>query len=482
MERADDALDGLNASSDGQGSLVYLFIICAVAAVGGLLFGFDTAIIAGATEFIRVQFELTEFQEGLMAGSLLVGCMIGAGVAGFVSDRLGRKRVLIAAAAFYVVSAICAGLPRNVLELMAARFMGGLAVGISSMVAPLYIAEIAPARLRGRLVTLQQMAIVTGILMANLTGGLLADSGEHNWRWMFASAALPSLLLFIALLFVPESPRWLAKQNLFERARAILTRVGGRGHADSELADIRQVLSQEEGSLWELLRPGLRIPLLIGLTLAVLGQVSGINTVIYYAPKIFLAAGFVKTTDAVWATVPIGITNFVMTVVSLLVIDQLGRKALLMIGTGGMTISMVLAATLLNAESLPAMAKVGIILLYISSFGLGVGGVVWVVISEIFPTKVRGRGCAVATVGVWGACFLVTLTFPWLLATFADRVYYLYAVLSLAMFLFVAVVVPETKGKSLEEIERMWRRQGAEPVPAPAVAATEASPELPAKS
>lgn len=449
----------LSSGIEDRGSPVYVFVVSAVAAVGGLLFGFDTAIIAGAGEFIKAQFLLTPLQEGQMAGSLLIGCMIGAGTGGFISDRFGRRRVLLTAAALYVGSAILAGLPRNVMELMAARFVGGLAVGISSMVAPLYIAEIAPARVRGRLVTLQQVAIVTGILLANLTGGLLVNLGANNWRYMFASAAVPSFLLFVALFFVPESPRWLAKQNLMERAFAILARVGGRAHAESELREIKLVLTDEQGSLSELLGLG-RIPLLIGLTLTVLGQVSGINTVIYYAPKIFMAAGFVSTESAVWATVYVGIINFVATLVSMAVIDQLGRKALLLLGATGMTISMALAGMLLGSQSLPAMAKVAIILLYIASYAVGVGGVVWVIISEVFPTKIRGRGMAMATVGAWGSCYLVTLTFPWLLDTFKDRVFFIYAVLSLAMLVFVALVVPETKGKSLEEIERMWKKAG----------------------
>ncbi|MBI4578419.1 MAG: sugar porter family MFS transporter, partial [Planctomycetes bacterium] len=390
---------------DERGSTAYVFVISAVAAVGGLLFGFDTAIIAGAIEFVRTHFALDPMQEGWAVGSLLIGCMVGAASAGIIADRFGRKKVLLITAALYIISAVLAGIPRTLQELVIARFLGGLAVGISSMVSPMYIAEIAPARIRGALVTLNQMAIVTGILLANLAAGLLVDTGENNWRYMFASAAVPSLLLLVALFAVPESPRWLAKQGLSDRALAILARVGGRSHAEVELGEIQTALAEEGGAFRELFGPGLRVALVIGVVLAVLGQISGINTVIYYAPKIFLKAGYAETSSATWANVMVGTTNFVITIVSLAVIDRIGRKALLMIGTAGMAVSMAVAGMYLTSETVSLAVKVAAILLYIASFGLGVGGVVWVVIAEIFPTKIRGRAVSVATVAVWAACY-----------------------------------------------------------------------------
>ncbi|MCL2330900.1 MAG: sugar porter family MFS transporter, partial [Phycisphaerae bacterium] len=434
------------------------------AAVGGLLFGFDTAIIAGATEFIKDQFHLTKIQEGNMVGSLLIGCMIGAGVAGWLSDRFGRKRVLVVTAAIYVVSAILTALPKNIDQLMVTRFICGLAVGISSMIAPLYIAEIAPAKIRGLLVSLQQLAIVIGILLAGVVAAIFVDHGVNNWRFMFASAAVPSLLLLIGLFAVPESPRWLAKQAQagqasMDQAFNILARIGGRVHATTELAEIQQALSKKEGSLTDLLSIG-RVALIIGMTLAILGQISGINAVIYFAPKIFLAAGFDDASAAVKANIYVGVTNLIFTLLSMAVIDKMGRKALLIIGTAGMALAMVLAGTYLSREDLTLTTKVSIILFYTGSFSFGVGGVVWVLIAEIFPALVRSRGCAVATVAVWGACYLVALTFPWLLDTFKNSVFFIYAAMSLAMLLFVALVVPETKGKSLEEIDQMWQPRG----------------------
>ncbi len=452
-ESADD-----RTASPAEGSRLYLYLVSAVAAVGGLLFGYDTAVISGAGTYVKDHFSLNAAWEGFMVSSLLIGCMIGAGAAGTISDRLGRKRVLLTAAVLYVVSAVLAGLPRTLTQLVVARFVGGLAVGVSSMVSPMYIAEIAPARIRGALVTLNQMAIVTGILLAYLACGLLVDVGPNNWRWMFASAAVPALGLLAALTYVPESPRWLAKQGLSRRAFDVLARVGGAAHAENELAEIRESLRRESGSLRELFAPGLRVALLIAVVLAVLGQISGINAVIYYGPRIFQQAGFVQKADSVWATVPIGVTNMIVTVVSLVIIDRIGRRPLLAIGTAGMAVSMVLAGLLMGSGTIHAAAKVAIILLYVASFGLGVGGVVWVVIAEIFPNKVRGRGVAIATVAVWGACLAVAQTFPILQELLHERVFFIYAALAAMMCAFVLAFVPETKGRSLEEIERAWTR------------------------
>ncbi len=445
-------------ASAAQGSRLYLYLVSAVAAVGGLLFGYDTAVISGAGTYVKDHFRLDAAAEGFMVSSLLVGCMIGAGAAGTISDRLGRKRVLLAAAVLYVVSAVLAGLPRTLTELVLARFVGGLAVGVSSMVSPTYIAEIAPARIRGALVTLNQMAIVTGILLAYLACGLLVEAGRDNWRWMFASAAVPAFGLFIALTYVPESPRWLAKQGLWQPAFEVLARVGGAAHAETELAEIRDSLTREAGSLRDLFGPGLRLALLIAVVLAVLGQISGINAVIYYGPRIFQQAGFVQKADSVWATVPIGVTNMIVTVISLAVIDRIGRRPLLAVGTAGMAASMVLAGLRMGSDALHPAAKVAIILLYVASFGLGVGGVVWVVISEIFPNRVRGRGVAIATVAVWGACLAVAQTFPVLQELLGERVFFIYAVLAGLMCAFVLAFVPETRGRSLEQIERAWSR------------------------
>jgi sugar porter (SP) family MFS transporter len=460
MTRAAQQSPSTTGAGPDGGSTLYVFIVSSVAAIGGLLFGFDTAIVAGAGEFVQKHFRLNDIEQGWVVSSLLIGCMFGAGMGGPVADRLGRKKVLLATAALYVLSAIASGIPAAAWQLMAARFVGGLAVGASSMICPMYIAEIAPARIRGTLVTMQQMAIVIGILLANVVSGLLVEV-SHNWQWMFASAAVPAFLLLIALFTVPESPRWLAKQGLDQHALDILARVGGRGHAENEMAEIRLALDSEEGTLSELLGPGLRPALIIGVVLAILGQISGINTVIYYAPSIFKKAGFEQDKVAVWTNVLVGATNFVSTIISLAVIDKVGRRVLLLIGSAGMAVSMGFAGSCMTSDNVPMLFKIVVILAYIASFAVGVGGVVWVVISEIFPTKIRGVATSVAVVSVWGACFLVSLTFLWLLGRLGERVFYIYSALSLAMGLFVFFVIPETKGQSLEAIERMWKRQKA---------------------
>lgn len=436
----------------------YVYVISGVAAVGGLLFGFDTAIIAGAIEFIRSQFELDAHHAGFVVSSLLIGCIVGASSAGVLSDRFGRKWVLILAAAFYVGSSILAAIPQTMTQLIVARFLGGLAVGVSSMIAPVYIAELAPARIRGQLVTLNQMAIVTGILLANVVSWALVDIGENNWRWMFGSAALPAFLLLVALFLVPESPRWLAKRGRFDQSLAVLTRINGNTIAEAELAEIRSTLDQESGSLAELFKPGFRAAIIIGVTLAVLGQITGINTIIYYAPTIFLKAGFPKEKSAMLATVLVGATNFVCTLISLYIIDRIGRKPLLLFGAAGMGVSLMLAGLLLPMHTVPAAVKVAVILGYITSFAVGIGGTVWVVISEIFPTKIRGRATSIAVGSVWAACTLVAQTFLWLFEQLGERVFWFYALMCVIMFVFVRFVIIETKGRSLEEIEHMWKR------------------------
>lgn len=450
-----------SAAADAEGgSVLYVYLVCAVAAVGGLLFGFDTAIISNAIGPVTKEFALDEHEQGFAVSSILVGCVFGASFAGLLADRFGRKKVLIVAALFYVMSAGLSAIPRDLTGLVIARFLGGLAVGVSSLVSPLYIAEIAPARIRGRLVSLQQMAIVTGILLAYFVGWLLVGTGPNAWRWMFASEMAPAAILLLALLFVPESPRWLTKLGRADEAASILRRVGGAGHARLEMVEIQSALRMEEGRLSELLRPGFRVALLIAVTLAVLQQISGINTIVYYAPRVFARVGHAESAAA-WATVLVGVTNVVCTLIALWIIDKVGRRALLLGGSAGMFVCLALAAVLLPRPDVPAALKLGIILGYIAFFGVGLGATVWVVIAEIFPTKIRGRAMAIATVSLWVACFAVAQTFPWLIETLGERCFWIYAGMCVVMFVFSWTVVTETRGQSLEAIERMWRGRGA---------------------
>jgi sugar porter (SP) family MFS transporter len=440
-----------------EGSRGYVYVVSMIAAVGGLLFGFDTGIISGAIGPVVKEFQLTEWQEGWAVSAVLIGCIIGASFAGNLSDWKGRKKILIATALFYALSAILSAFPRNLTELVIARFIGGLAVGLSSMISPIYIAEIAPARIRGRLVSLQQLAIVSGIALSYFVSWLLVDLGDNNWRWMFASQAFPAFALFLALFFVPESPRWLTQRGEADRALSILARVGGEVHARTEMVEIKEALAQEQGSVWELFLPGMRIALLIGIALAVLQQISGINTVIYYGPKILEKAGYTADGAQLLAQVLVGTTNCVCTILALWIIDKVGRKPLLLVGAAGMSLSLVGAIFTLPSPDISPNVKLVFFMSYIAFFAVGLGPTVWVVMAEIFPTKIRGRAMSIATVSLWVACFAVSQTFPVLIKRYNENAFWIYLAMCVVMFLFVAIVVPETKGKTLESIERMWR-------------------------
>jgi sugar porter (SP) family MFS transporter len=436
----------------------YAYVIASVAAVSGLLFGFDTAVINGALIFLRQELSLSTKGTEVATSSLLFGCAAGAVLAGWLTDRWGRKRILIASAVLFAVSSVGAAIPRHLVEFVAARFAGGLAIGVASVLAPLYIAEISPRAIRGRLVSLNQMAIVTGILLAYFVNWTLSFAGPSSWRWMFASAAVPSAAFFLALLAVPESPRFLVEAGRESEALAVLERVGGRDQARLELAEIRDTIAQEAGTVRELLGKRLRRPLGIAVFLAVFQQVTGINTVIYYGSLIFKEqVGGQSDSAAIGANVIVGGVNFVMTIVALWTIDRLGRRPLMMLASSGMAASLVLLGFLFRIEPPPAGMVLAAILLYVASFGVGLGPGVWVVISELFPTRVRGRAMSIATVCLWLACILVALTFLSLVEAIGSTgAFWLYAAASVLNFLFIWRVMPETKGRSLEEIERSW--------------------------
>jgi len=437
-------------------NISYVYFISIVATVGGFLFGFDTAVISGAIEFVRIHFSLNAVQEGFTVSNILIGCIFGAMSAGVLSDRFGRKKILMAAAVLFALSAVLSGISRTLPELIIARFIGGIAVGMASMVSPMYIAEISPASIRGRLVALNQLAIVGGILAAYFVNWLLVDIGENNWRWMFASEAVPALSLIAAMFFMPESPRWLTKQGKIEQALAILSKISGRKRASEEFEEIKSTIEQEKGTIGELFHKGLRYALLLGIVLAIFQQITGINIVIYYAPKIFLKAGFKSDNTAFFASVIVGVMNLSATIVALWIIDKIGRKPLLLYGTIGMGISLLLAGLAFHAQ-IGGLAILIPILSYILFFAIGQGPVVWVLISEIFPTKIRGRAMSIAIMALWVSCFAVSQTFPWLLETLKEGVFYLYAGICVVTVIFVWRFVIETKGKTLEEIEKFWK-------------------------
>ena len=439
-----------------KSSKSYVIYVSTVAALGGLLFGFDTAIIAGAARFLKERFALSAFGEGLAVSIVLVGCMAGAAIAGTVSDRLGRRRFMFISAVLFFISALGCAIPQNLIQFLAFRFIGGLAIGSASIVSPLYISEVAPPKIRGALVSVNQLAIVTGILMSYFVSWILVGAGASNWRWMFATGAIPAVVFFLFVLGVPESPRWLVKQGRESEASTILTRLNGPEIAKSELVNIKETLTLEGGSLKELLQPGFRTALFIGIFLAVFQQITGINAVIYYAPRFFEAAGLARS-SAILQSALIGVVNVVFTLVAIALVDRLGRKPMLMVGSAGMGLSFILLGAAFKFQLFSGSLILLFTLLYIAFFAMTLGPIVWVVIAEIFPTRIRGRAMAIATVSLWLADFAVSLTFP----VIADKLhesfaFWLYAGMCLINFVFIWAVLPETKGKSLEEIERRW--------------------------
>jgi sugar porter (SP) family MFS transporter len=435
---------------------IYVISVTLVAAIGGLIFGFDTAIVAGATRYMKEQFSLNSLQEGWAVAVVLVGCMFGAGLAGPISDRIGRRRFMLVSAVLFLVSAIGCALPRTITEFVVFRFVGGLGIGSAAVLSPLYIAEIAPARVRGALVSVNQLAIVTGILLAYFVNWVFAGAGPTNWRWMYGMGAVPSVVFFLLLLGVPESPRWLVKNGREDGARTVLTRADTAEAAAAGIRDIKDALALEEGSFRELFRPAFRRPLLIASVLAVFQQITGINAILYYAPRIFEGAGFERM-SAIGQSTIVGLVNMLFTVVAIVLADKVGRRPLLLIATAGMGVSLILLGAAFKFPILPASALLLIILLYIAFFASAMGPLVWVVMAEIFPIKVRGSAMGLATLILWLADFAVTLTFPVISDRFHPATaFWLYAAMCALDLVFMWFYLPETKGKTLEEIERRW--------------------------
>jgi SP family arabinose:H+ symporter-like MFS transporter len=441
----------------------YVYLISLVAALGGLLFGFDIAVIAGAIPFITRYFTLTPGQLGMAVSTVALGCMLGAGVAGVASDRFGRKKVLLLAAVFFLVSALLTAIPTTLWFFVFARFVGGVGIGLASPVAPVYIAEVAPAHIRGKLVTLNQLAITFGMLTAYAVDWLLASAGTPEWRdaqawrWMFASEALPALLFLIALFPVPESPRWLIKKGLQERARDVLVRVGGAEHAERELRAIQETVEHEEASLGQLFRRPLLVPMMIGLLIMVFSQATGLQAVTQYCPKLLLELGFESEASAMLGMVLVGVVLFGSTIITMLWIDKLGRRPLLLVSSLGVAGALLLFAVEFKFHFFPNWLILSVVLCSIVSYAIGIGPCSWLIISEIFPTKVRGRASAICTFSNWLTDYVILLVFPLLQTWSQVGTFVLFASLTLAFMTVLLLLLPETKGKTLEEIEARWR-------------------------
>jgi SP family arabinose:H+ symporter-like MFS transporter len=443
----------------------YLFGISLVAALGGFLFGYDTAVISGTIGFVKGEFTLTTMLEGWFVSSALVGCLVGVSVAGILSDRFGRKKVLLLSAVLFFISALGCMLAGKMTPLILYRILGGIGVGIASMLSPLYISELSPPGVRGRLVALYQLAITLGILLAyfsnawleaSSTGGMVPWANTSTWRVMFGSETLPALLFFLLLLFIPESPRWLTRMKRPEKALAVLTKINGAAVANEVLQDIKTVLAQKTGSLREIFQPGMRMALIVGIAIAVLSQFSGINAVIYYGVQILDEAGF-SLGDALGSQVLIGLVNFAFTFLAIWKIDKMGRKPLLMWGVSGIVLAHLVIGFLFFQNLSSGYALMFFLLFFIACFAATLGPISWVVISEIFPTHIRGRVLSIATLCLWGANALLMQLVPWLLEALGPAgTFWLFALLSFPMLILVWKKLPETKGKSLEEIEKSW--------------------------
>lgn len=434
----------------------YLLFLCLTASLGGLLFGFDTAVISGANLYMQPYFGVDDWTFGWMVSSLLIGCAVGGLVAGKLCDRYGRRTLLRATAVLFFVSALGSGLAFGIGDFMIYRLIGGLAVGAASMVSPVYISEVAPANVRGKLVSLNQLTIVLGITLAFFSNSYLSSlPADVNWRWMLGVEALPAFAFFVLLMFLPEGPRWLVSKKRDEDAMEILSKINGGASAGLLLEDIRRSNKLEgAGKSAPVFGRRFMPTLRIAVALAVLQQITGINVIMYYAPNIFESIGLDKST-AILQTLTIGITMTVFTVAAMFLVDRIGRKPLLLYGSAGMGVSLIILTYFFESGNGGSVAATLLCLLaFISCFSISVGPVVWVLIGEIFPNHLRSRGVGIATFFLWTANFIVTLTFPYLLNATKERgfTFLPYSIFCVVLFVYTWLRVPETKRKSLEEM------------------------------
>jgi sugar porter (SP) family MFS transporter len=457
----------------GRFDLAYIYAISAVAALGGLLFGYDWVVIGGAKPFYEKFFHLTDpSQQGWAMSCALVGCLVGALVSGWLSDRFGRKRLLIAAGLVFAVSSIGTAMASSFEAFVPWRIAGGFAIGMASSLSPMYIAELAPAQFRGKLVSLNQLTIVIGILLAQVVNWLIARpvpanataldilqswNGQVGWRWMFGVTAIPSMLFFLSMFAVPESPRWLAKNGAHEKAKQVLSRIGGEAYGRQALGDIEATVAQDArgGDLRMLLDHRLRRALLLGFALAVLQQWCGINVIFNYAEEVFSAAGY-SVSDILFNIVVTGAVNLVFTFVAIGFVDRYGRRVLMLTGAAGLAIIYTFLGGLYYVHSRGVHMLV-LVVAAIACYAMSLAPVTWVIIAEIFPNRVRGAAMSVAVTSLWIASFILTYTFPLFHhALGAAKTFWIYAAICVAGFFFIKARLPETKGKTLEQIEGLW--------------------------
>ncbi|MDD3905779.1 MAG: sugar porter family MFS transporter [Candidatus Omnitrophica bacterium] len=449
-----------NVPSFESHAKAFIYLTAAIAALAGLLFGYDTGVISGAILFIKDQFSLASHAVESVVSAVLLGAVIGAALSGALADRYGRKKVIIVTAILFAVGAIGASLALNVAMIIGFRLIIGIAIGVASYTAPLYISEISPPQARGALVSLNQLMITCGIVVSYLVDYVLS-SGQNEWRWMFGLGAIPALILIVGMIALSESPRWLVSKNRDEEARKILMHTFPVQEVDKEITDIRNSLGVKESGWKELFEPWMRPALVVGIALAFFQQVTGINTIIYYAPTIFEFAGFASHKVSILATVGVGTVNVLMTLVAIWFLDRLGRKPLLYIGMTGMAISLGILGFAFHTPELASSLKMLTVLSvvgYIASFAISLGPIFWLIIAEIYPLKIRGRAMSLATVANWGCNMVVAATF----LTLTDKLgkagaFWFYGAVCIIGIIFCYFFVPETKGHTLENIEAYLR-------------------------
>ena len=467
-----NASSSTSAHLDARFNYGFIWMISLVAAMGGLLFGYDWVVIGGAKPFFQRYFDLTSAaQIGWANSCALIGCLVGSLAAGGLSDKLGRKRLLVAAAILFAVTSIGNGLAHSFAVFIAWRMLGGVGIGLASSLSPIYIAEVAPAKMRGQLVAINQLNIVIGILLAQLVNWWLVRDlpvgatdefirnswfGQLGWRWMFGLTAVPSVLFFIGMLFAPESPRWLAKNGRSDRSREILNRIGGPQYALAAVDDINSTIAADERGhvrFTELLEPKMHKVLALGVVLAVFQQWCGINVIFNYAEEVFRSAGYDISSvlkNIAWT----GTVNLVFTIVALFAVDRIGRRPLMLFGAAGLT-TIFAAMGFCYWTHVKGLPMLLLVLAAMAVYGMSLAPVTWVVISEIFPNRIRGAATAVAVTALWIACFILTYTFPILNAKLRSfGTFWLYAGICVGGFIYIFFALPETKGKSLEQIER----------------------------
>jgi SP family arabinose:H+ symporter-like MFS transporter len=450
----------------------YVLSISLVSALGGLLFGYDWVVIGGAKPFYEVYFGIADVpvQQGWAMSCALVGCLVGALASGGLSDRYGRKLLLLVSAGLFVVTSLATGMAGDFGVFVVSRILGGAAIGLASNLSPMYIAEVSPAEVRGRFVSINQLTIVLGILAAQLVNWRIAEpvsigathadilsswNGQSGWRWMFWACAVPAGLFFLLTWFIPESPRWLARNRKnHTKVKEILSRIGGDAYAEAEVLSIEESqASTRGGNYGDLLQPGVRKVIGLGVVLAVFQQWSGINVIFNYAQEVFSAAGY-GVSDILFNIVVTGSVNLLFTFVGMFTVDRLGRKALMLLGAGGLAgIYAVMGAMYsFRLQGLPLLV---LVVLAIACYAMSLAPVTWVILSEIFPNRVRGAAMSVATFALWSACFLLTYTFPLLHGSLrASGTFWLYGVICVLGFFYILKKLPETRGKTLERIER----------------------------